>query len=1617
MWNLLKSVFRSLSKNKIAVIGLTFLIFISIGVYTVLSSCTTNISNTYKKICNESNLHDFTVNELYRNADPVYELNSGHGDASWSSVGYSSDGALVPWAITNTEESSIWTRTYRFELEYDATTGDDSDIYTFWEKHHPGNQWDGTHVDLFYPELTINSRVPFTYWFPSTHTSTKTYEEIRSELNTNNTITNESEQKQIDDFIKSKEIEIVNYVNSFDSPMQEQLESMKNRKEIGDYQRFKALNITSSSDNIYYKVVNSNQEDTIDKISTFDNYKNLRNSNFSNNLDPNKKRDFNPLKRFDTDECKYSDLLIARDEFNENTPDVIHTPLPTAWSVNPTSPTPWNEDTKHTYSQYIESKLLLLSLSDDVSGIENVYENDLKPLIEALSLFDKDGKSKPPTHWQDWDSDLQQHYNDFVNAVNPSTEQITNKGYRLTIHWTGSGNVPYSWRYDLWVSKFAFVNPQHMHAKNKKPLDPSLYEKNESYKSYKDSHGGSASLEDWLNSIPFKDKTDTDNDIIKATSFQHWFDLVCKQYPQYTVANTSGIQTQYIILGAGISANFIYPVVSLDRIVPNSKNECIIFTNNFGYQRINDAFRTSEVESYFVCKFEEGQTKSQRRQVLNNINDPKTDPARESMMYPSSINIAYMNNDTSNVLSPAALRIAFIPSLISNLSTASSVLTIFILILSLIICAFVINNYISNKRMEIGIMRANGVRRRKIVFSLIPFALLPAIIGGFIGYIVGFGLQQVSIGLFHTYWTIPTNYLGFNIWTLLISILIPFLICFVASAITTIFILRKPTVQLFKSDGIYKSNFISRYINRPFAYASIISRYRISIAFNFIWKLLILSIMSALAMSSIIFAMSINGKFDYAKNTTYASQKYNYAIDLYSPTNQGGQYIPYDSNYIGQNGFVQSNEGINFIPNNMYDSEYKTTGNEETDVDNSYNVLFGDRSSGKHNFNLSKNYYQGPEDGNTGGQLMTAFGFPAYQSETYDKGTEKSFANVLYPNVGDGIGQQIDINYLKNRSMVQSFLNFSVGTGAMSTNPWKIAVSLMPENNKNISDSKSESLINNAGLKAFDPDSSEKWHSFKNLFKLVFDAPGWDPHFHYEFDESNCLAPFGAGLTPEFLEFEHYLYSPDFVINGESASNLDYNLQYNQVPLDDDDDETYTYLSGTGVSNNIKDKDIRIVGLKKQSKMISLLDKNNKDISDRIITTNPDYRPIIVNAFAAKKHNLKIGDNISINVKNKANRFDNILNSTKTDDEITFKIVGINQTFQNEEYFVSQDLANNILELRNSLGENPNFHNWYQNYLEADKTLSPLAFLGNVGDGIGGVSDLKDLSHIDTTDTIDDNVTPYGFNGVFTKSKSGGMLNNGFYLYSPSGLYPAGDSWSSKDVNGVMKWGANLEIANETISNAKYDNNEYWNTQDVNSIRRKIRDLYNAYQADPTNQDKFKSFTDKANDLTKLLSDTFGNTAYRQTISNVIDKLGTQAIYDGLSNTVNDIEVVVLFCMTLLTSLIVILISNMLISDSKRLGAILKALGYSDISNLESFLSVYVPTILIGIIIAIPLSILFVYGFNAIIFNTGILLTTNIKWWFYLVGTIGLLGLLSVSGFIGYYQLTKESLVKQLKTN
>lgn len=190
----------------------------------------------------------------------------------------------------------------------------------------------------------------------------------------------------------------------------------------------------------------------------------------------------------------------------------------------------------------------------------------------------------------------------------------------------------------------------------------------------------------------------------------------------------------------------MYPVVDISRPTPNPKAECITYCNNIGYKTIKLAYLNAPVEEYLVCKFR-ANAKTPRQVAVNKINEW----AKTHMTYPTTTRVAYLSTDTSNVLNASSFRIAYIPSLVNVINIVTIVLSSFIGILCLLICAIIIKRYMENNRINIGIMRANGISKGKIVASMLPFTLFPAVVGGVSAYFIGFFLQAPSLLLFSNY--------------------------------------------------------------------------------------------------------------------------------------------------------------------------------------------------------------------------------------------------------------------------------------------------------------------------------------------------------------------------------------------------------------------------------------------------------------------------------------------------------------------------------------------------------------------------------------------------------------------------------------------------------------------------------------------------------------------------------------------------------------------------------------------------------------------------------------------------------------------------------------------------
>jgi putative ABC transport system permease protein len=73
----------------------------------------------------------------------------------------------------------------------------------------------------------------------------------------------------------------------------------------------------------------------------------------------------------------------------------------------------------------------------------------------------------------------------------------------------------------------------------------------------------------------------------------------------------------FFVLGSGITADFIYPIVNIQHSTPNPNKECILFSNTNGYKRVFDAFRGQPTENYLVGKFKDGFNKNETLNLIN----------------------------------------------------------------------------------------------------------------------------------------------------------------------------------------------------------------------------------------------------------------------------------------------------------------------------------------------------------------------------------------------------------------------------------------------------------------------------------------------------------------------------------------------------------------------------------------------------------------------------------------------------------------------------------------------------------------------------------------------------------------------------------------------------------------------------------------------------------------------------------------------------------------------------------------------------------------------------------------------------------------------------------------
>lgn len=1664
-----------------------------------MSNTTANITNEYTSLANRGKLHDFTASELYEVGSAVYTpytkgvsyVCNGQENPSYSDFRKYDDVSTanittsdlygvaglgiramtyyvpVPEQQINQdgEGNYIYTRDYHIKLSAEQSSG----LYQKFAQSKP----DSKYVDFIFQisqKFSAPDPVSDAYQSFLNNWSLLTAEDLQ-QLATINIFSRDYEE--FIKFLTQQSQNTFSAMTTTDTPLAMYLDQ-KYKDEL-EYRFFKSVNVTATKDNIFYKIIDSNPEDTIDRMVLFEDpigrygnqlYSTTSWSPYKSDIsfvDTNNE----PVTPGDSIETGVSGikLFIPRD-FN----DVAQTPLYTHGELQHWT----NYDAKYVYAQILQIRFKRM-LAGDVS-----LPSSLDNLVKTLAATDLDAPHYalsileiPPGTTGEIYKAYETYLTDWYRGGGESITISANGNVVFT--WVGLGGTPQTCTVSNWTSRFSIVNPQHLEKSGKRVLDPSVLNNFAPYREwYRATYGGYPAGEinqtlaaTWFNSLTQNQFAFWINPNTKEAWSQMSYDIP-GQEPIIVKRGTgagqwNGISSEFladcggynqIIWGCGLTPDFMYPVVDISRPTPNTATECLVYCNTAGYQSIKLAFVNSTVEEYLLARFKANVNTNRRQVILDDVNDWAT----KNMIFPDNVKCAYFANDMNDLLNCAGFRVAYIPNLVNVIRIVSIILCSFIGILCLVICFVIIKRYVENNRVNIGIMRANGIKKWKIGVSLLPFALFPALVGGIAAYFTGLGLQAAALSLFSNYWMLPTPLIKFSWMPFLGCIFLPFLVFALICFITTLIVLRVNSVELMKPGSEFKTNSFSRIAKKPFKHFGVMTRFRVALAFNSISRLLMLAAMSCLTMSSLVFAFTTFDKLNASRVTNSSQFDYNFNIQLTTPTTSGGPYVTYD------------------YAEPQTDAEGKVKGLGWTDPSQYYFNVSWDTTSDAYS-----EYPWHTEKGKTGfSELTKWYSNDAILSLTQDRyiPTIGSNGNLMLPTAADATGQTEDLMYLQNKASSRLTLDYNIGVpGIASSNPWEIALALMPANSRNLAADSFNNIINEVGKRVYEAidnfvniarnkygltvsdtgliywesdEQAEKVRSARNeaaspWFKLNWHAsvPIIDPDDYWYCPYHTFLIQNKDGDNVSYTlnkDFEDigYLFSSfsvDFlsllttIYTDEELIKMEYPISYGVVPLNWDwtpdvkKDETYTYITGNfkEISNGHavdESSESTIEGIIKDSQFIKLTDNRGNNLNDWLFDENylnslhidDKVNPIVANAYAAHKYGLRVGDQIKIDVTNTADRYEQNIEpaSSNVDSNVAiFKVIGISQGTNGEAFYTTQEIANDILGLPNgkSWNKTHKYMMWStQDWGETASTLPSLIDLA--GDEQTTIYSFADSDFVQEPiithgQPLSEVPVPVGFNGIYTENKTGKPITAGLSLYSYTGMYPGASVYQSQSNNKfteILSYGANLSIANIMIG---------WSNPEAFQMNAQ-------YLSGDIDLTTYRSFIE--NTFIKNVVCVFGSTTMITAICGAMDVAASDLIYNNLISTFDLAQTSIMSIIIPITIIIVAIISNLIINDSKRMAAMLKALGYSDIKNLMSILALFVPTIVIGLALAVPLSFGLTLGYQSIIFNTAnILVDVTQKWWYY-IASIGGIGLILVGTYaIGYVSLKRDRLVDQIK--
>lgn len=323
---------------------------------------------------------------------------------------------------------------------------------------------------------------------------------------------------------------------------------------------------------------------------------------------------------------------------------------------------------------------------------------------------------------------------------------------------------------------------------------------------------------------------------------------------------------KYKVVGFAYAPDYIYPLVSYSALVFDEETNNILYVYKDNYKDIVGV----EEKTYSV--YYHGDIKRKFEMDAMPTNDGKL---------PDNSVFKIFNDEKVTIGILAATRLGRISSLQLEFASDRLFAEYFLYLLlgiAVFVIAIITKKRIEDEKLQIGVLKSLGYSPFSIAVSYLVYPILGSIIGGILGFLIGNMFSTPLAEMYVSYFIVPFTKTSIDIKYLLSSIIIPTVTLSLLSYLIALFMLRKKPLYLLREGSNLKVNIFSRFANKltgllPFKY-----RFKYSLAFRSIPKLLVVAITSFFTGMLIVLTLIGMNLFNDLIDKSFDGMKYEYMV-------------------------------------------------------------------------------------------------------------------------------------------------------------------------------------------------------------------------------------------------------------------------------------------------------------------------------------------------------------------------------------------------------------------------------------------------------------------------------------------------------------------------------------------------------------------------------------------------------------------------------------------------------------------------------------------------------------------------------------------------------------------